>query len=252
MSIRPPDFVNDLPMWSADPSMQIAIVEQMKTMLNELQNTILANINRTITLFQASQPTQGEWQTAWTGAGYSLPISPSATLIWFNTTSSRIGGTYGTLTGGDGTVYNRGSRFAPGSVVYMDTAARGDSVASTNAIGVGNSNHPSLSFLLPVRANLRLEYILSVNLNSGSGSWGADFLLNSQKVGTVYFNIASNAGLSARSTAGVVHAVAELTDVQPGNYTIQALFGNTGGSVAVLGIGGTYGIRLLTARAYAR
>jgi hypothetical protein len=105
-----------------------------------------------------------------------------------------------------------------------------------------------------------MEYALFVQLNSGSGQWGADFYINGVKAGSQYLGVATNQGIVNSMTSGILRASFVLSDAAPGNYTIQATFGVTASpsSPPTLKIGGIasssdqFGARSLIVRGIAK
>lgn len=245
------DFFAKLPPWPQDPAMQVFWVNQLKELLTNLDDEVETAIVSTVILEQATQPVQGDWGTAYTTqTGLALPIPANAVLQWWDTTNDRFGGIYGTLVGGDGTVYARDNRYSTGQVVAVASAYKNDAVNVTTGISAIVSTQPSVELIFPAPARIRMVYSLMTDLTASAGSWGADFALNGVKVGGQYYSVASNRGLAERNNDGVVRVEA-LTDVlAAGTYTIQALFGVTSGTPTVA-IGGNSGVRLLFAEAIA-
>jgi uncharacterized coiled-coil protein SlyX len=88
------DALGDYP---TDPADQAQYVSDLNAIITNLNVAIDQNANKVVYLSQASEPTQNEWETAYTvQTGGSLPIPPSATLLWNDTTSNNVNGTYGT------------------------------------------------------------------------------------------------------------------------------------------------------------
>lgn len=246
------DFMAKLPPWPGhDPASQIFWINQLKTLLTNLDDKIEAALVYSVLLEQATQPTQGDWETAYTTqTGLALPIPASTILQWWNTANDRFGGLYGTLAGGDGTVYARDNRYSPGQVIAFAAAYKNDAVNVTTGISAIVSTQPTVTLELVVPARIRMAYSLMTDLTASSGTWGADFTINGVKVGGQYYSIAANRGLIERNNDGVVRAEAETPLLAAGTYVIQALFGVTSGTPTVA-IGGNNGIRLLWAEAVA-
>lgn len=246
------DFMAKLPPWPGqDPAGQVFWINRLKELLTNLDDRIETALVSTVILEQAAQPVQGDWETAYTTqTGLALPIPANAVLQWWDTTNDRFGGIYGTLAGGDGTVYARDNRYSPGQVVAFDAAYMNDSVSVTTGISAIVSTQPMVTLELVVPARIRMAYSLMTDLTASSGNWGIDFTLNGTKVGGEYYSIAANRGLTERNNDGVLRAEAETPVLAAGTYEIQALFGVTSGTPTV-GIGGNNGIRLLWAEAVA-
>lgn len=246
------DFMAKLPPWpNQDPAGQVFWINRLKELLTTLDDRIENALVYTVLLEQATQPTQGDWETAYTTqTGLSLPIPPNTVLQWWDTTNDRFGGLYGTLSNSDGTVYPRDNRYAPGQVIDFASANKIDAVNVTTGISAIISTQPTVTLNLVVPARLRMGYSLMTDLTASSGTWGIDFTINGVKVGGQYYNIASNRGLTERNNDGVLRAEAETPVLAAGTYVIQALFGVTSGTPTVA-IGGNSGVRLLWAEAVA-
>lgn len=81
---------------------------EWSAIIGELQTEINANVNQVVYLSQATLPSQGEWEAAYISqVGGTLPIPPSVTCLWYDTTISAINGSYGTTPVSGGTVLTR-------------------------------------------------------------------------------------------------------------------------------------------------
>lgn len=242
------DFMAQLPPFPRDPLDQIAWFNRLKTLLNNMDAAIDNAVVDVVTLEQTTLPSQATWETAYTSqTGKSLPIPPSARLLWWDTTNARFGGVFGTLTNDD-TVYARLSLNAPGAVHLMEN----DIVTGTQSvdynIGENLAHYPSVTVSPNVAVKFRLALSLSLALSSGSGSWGGDFLINGVKIGGVYYALASNRGILERTTAGQILIKAETPTLEPDTYEIQAIFGRTNATTPTL----TAGNRLLLVKGIAQ
>jgi hypothetical protein len=248
-------------LWPSDPLEQQLVMQQLKLALRSKTDSLFETAAYRVELKQTTVPTQGQWESAWTAqTGLPTPILPSATLIWTDTnyTPNVIGGIYGT-TPLSTTVVRRESRYPVGGTSYFGSASLSAAVSNNAAINTNNSSHPSLTAVLPVVSDLLLTYSLYVNLVSGTGNWGADFLVNGVKAGTQYQGISTVSGLVVSNTSGLVQATIHIPNLPAGSYKIQALFGVTGAPttppvIAYGGIGAganQYGYRVLTVRGIA-
>lgn len=250
------DFTAMLGSWPQTYDRQLEFFQRMKTLLQRVNTFVLDNTGNSVVIEQASEPVQLDWETAWTTqTGLSLPIPASAQLFWWDTATDRLGGVYGTVEGNP-TVYRREHQYPHGSTIVTKTDYKTNAVTLTYAIGTNFSDHPSVSFSLPVAADIIMEYSLFVQLNSGSGQWGADFYINGIKAGTQYLGIATNQGIVNAMTSGILRAHFVLSDAPPGNYTIQSAFGVTASPASpptlkiggILGIPDQFGVRSLIVR----
>jgi hypothetical protein len=73
-------------------------------------------------------------------------------------------------------------------------------------------------------------------LSASSGTWGADFLINGVKAGTLYYSLASNRGIVERTTSGLIIAQLVTPTFPPGTYTIQAIFGRTNATTPTISL----------------
>ncbi|APU89119.1 hypothetical protein Rctr85_101 [Virus Rctr85] len=254
------NFVAQMGIWPNDYARQLEFFNRLKSLLQTANNFVIDNAGLVVLLEQATEPTQTQWETAWTTqTGLSLPIPPSAQLHWWNSSADVFGGLYGTVEGNTA-VYRRDHIHPRGAVVAVDQAYKVDALSGwTQSIGTRLSDLPSLEIEIPTICDVELSFGLYVHLASGSGTWGVDFLWNGVKVGTQYLGIAVNQGIHGASAAGFLFARHVLSDVQPGTYEVQALFGVTASpaSPPSLTIGGpsgasAYGARQLTVKAYAK
>lgn len=253
------NFMN-IGQWPADPLEQQLLINQLKLALTSHTDSLYALANYTVIIEQSTEPVQVDWETEWAAqTNRALPILPSATLLWINTNIDDVGGIYGTTPLDTTTVIRRESRYPVGGTknhsAYLSAA-----VSSVNtAINVNNSNHPSVTFTQYVVADMILTYELYVHLVSGTGTWGADFLINGEKAGTKYQGINTAAGIINNAASGLLKVSLYLPNMPIGEYTVQAIMGVTGApaSAPVLSYGGIgsgasqYGVRTLSVRAIA-
>lgn len=254
------DFMN-VGQWTNNTFDQQLIIDQIKLALHSAKEKVLANAHYFVYLEQPAEPSQSEWEDAYEAQTQrTVPIIPSATLVWMNTNIDDVGGIYGTTPVSAGAVVRRESRYPLGGALPVERATLSSTVSTNVAIGVNNSNHPSVTLDLPVRADVLLTYSLYVHLSSGTGTWGADFLWNGVKLGTRDQGIPTIAGLTNHAASGQLTVTHFVPEVAPGSYTIQAIMGVTGApaSPPTLAYGGSgsgagnYGQRVLTVRAFAR
>lgn len=254
------DFVDGLGLWPSDYSRQLEWVNRFKLKLQQANDFIVDSIGLVVTLYQATEPTQLEWETAWTAqTGLPTPIPATADLLWFNTSENAFGGIYGTVIGST-IVYARTNRYPRGGAIYVNSGYKTDRINPlTHNIGAQLSNYPALTFTLPVVSDIVMEFSLYVKLNSGTGQWGADFLINGVKAGTQYMGIPTNQGIFNGHTHGQIAAKFTLSNAPAGTYTIQSIFGVTNNPVSppnliIGGVSGadSYGARVLLVKAYAK
>lgn len=252
----------ELPIWPENYPDQVMYMELFKTLLQNTTNSSFANNSVVVQVNKATTaPTQAEFEAAWVAKGYSLPIPPSATLIWWNSASSIVGGSFGTTITSGGTVYSRDTVYPPGATSYYGVASLSSVVsASTASIGANNTLHPVLTnFTTPKTADLFMSYELVVNVASGAGNYGADFLLDGAKIGTALYALPSNIGIynSGNSNNGFYYATARYPNVPAGVHTVQAIFGVVGSPASppaltyggIAAAAGNYGLRTLRVRA---
>lgn len=253
------EFMN-VGQWPSDVFEQQLLINQLKLALKSHTDSLYALANYVIVIEQATMPLQADWETEWAAqTGRALPILPSATLLWIDTNIDAVGGIFGT-TPLSTTVIRRESRYPIGGVAINEVDYLSAAVTSVNtAININNSNHPNVEFDLPVTADLILSYELYVQLISGTGTWGADFLINGVKAGTQYQGIPTVTGIVNNAASGLLKATIFIPSVPAGHYLIQAIMGVTGApaSAPVISYGGIgaganqYGVRTLRARAIA-
>lgn len=244
------DFFTRLGPFPGDLSSQVMYFDQLKVLLTELDTAVVNAIVDVVILEQNTLPTQGEWETAYTTqTSKSLPIPASAQLYWWNTTLGQFGGFFGTVRSSDTAVYGRNNIYAPGNAIVAAAAQKSTSVSVTYDLGEMLADHPAATVTLVVKTKLYLSYQLTTTLSSGSGSWGADFLIDGVKAGTLYYSVPSDRGIMDIVATGIVQAWLETPTLDPGTYVIQAIFGRTNGTSPTVAIGGaTEGVRLLMVR----
>jgi hypothetical protein len=215
----------ELPIFSANYNDQVVFIEQFKTMLQNMNDEVRGNISRSVIVDSATTPNQSQWEAAWIAAGYALPIPPSAILTWWDTAANAVGGSFGTTPTSAGTVYSRDTLYPPGGTCYIGHENLSAAVSTNVSIGVTNTNHPYKDFVLPRRSDIFVAYELYTTLSSGTGSWGGDFLLDGVKVGTAYYGLPTNVGISQISQSGSLRVKARIPDVPAGSHRIQAIMG---------------------------
>lgn len=219
------DFFGQLPIFPENELDRIIWFEQLKVLLNNMDALINASVVDVVTVESATEPSQATWETAYTTqTGNSLPIPPTARLLWWDTTNAAFGGVYGTLSNDD-TVYPRSSTNSPGSVGLVDSASLTASHTVDYVIGESLANHPTKTVTLTVPMKLRLTYSLVAAVSAASA--GADFLINGVKAGGLYYSLASNRGIAEIQANGQCIATLETPTLNPGTYIIQAIFGRT-------------------------
>lgn len=253
-----PDFLASLGSWPYDYNRQVDYFNRLKMLLTQANQYVIDTAGEIVLLSQATEPNQAQWEAAWTAqTGLSLPIPASAQLHWWNTSVNQFGGLYGTIEGSL-TVYRRDHLYPRGGTIVMATDYKTDAISLAYSIGTNLTSYPKVTVVLPVVCNLIMEFELYVQLSSGSGQWGADFLVNGLKVGTQYLGLATNLGIQNHSASGLLKIEHTLYNVPAGSYTIQSEFGVTASpaSPPTLAIGGlsgagSYGARELNVRGIA-
>lgn len=219
------DFTT-LGQWPDDCSRQQAFMSNLQSKLNTMVAAANATAADSVILSQTAEPTQGQWETAYTAqTGKAIPIPPSAQLIWFNPTTSEIAGVYGTFTGTT-TIYKRGMRYGSGIIhtnaLVLDQVAR----SSNRTLQENSSLLPSVTITTYVQTILKMEF--GVSITSGGANAGIDFLLNSVKVGTQYSLIPPYDGILSGLGTGRWTCKYIIDPLPAGTYTIRPLFGVIG------------------------
>lgn len=241
--------LSTLGQWPDDCVRQKYFMLGLQTKLNSLVAASNAASADTVVLSQTSEPTQGQWETAYTAqTGNAIPIPPAAQLIWFNSVTSEIAGVYGTFTGTT-TVRKRAMRYGSGivhaSAVAYDNVAR----SSNRTLQENSALLPSVTITTYVQTILKLEF--SVSITSGGANGAIDFLLNSTKVGTQYAIVAPYDGIVSGLGVGRYTAQFMIDNLPAGVYTIRPLFGTYGSTYSgtVIGWGGANNVTRLSAEA---
>ncbi len=224
-------------------------MQNVQNKLNGLVDDAQALAADTVLLSQTGEPTQGQWETAYTAqTGKAVPIPPSAQLIWFNPTTLEIAGVYGTFTG-TSTVYKRGMRYGTGIIHALETAYDAVSHTSNRTLQENAAVLPTVSITTYVTTSLKLSF--SVSITSGGANAGIDFLLNTTKVGTQYSAVPPYDGIVSILAVGRWTCQYIITGLPAGTYTIRPLFGVVGSVYSGTNIiwGGANNVTRLTAEA---
>ena len=224
-----------LPAFPRDPMSQVIWIDRLKEILTN-RDTEIKNLEvDVVTIAQGSVPSQANWESAYTTqTGKSLPIPPSARLIWFNTNINAVGAIYGTLTNSGGVVYLQQNRFSKGNIIdIVVNSAYDATLGVAYALGEVLGDHPAVEVFIAVPARLLMSYIVGVQFTAGTGVVGADFLLNGIKVGSTYYNLPVTEGITRSSTsvAFVTHAWTPV--LEPGTYEVQPIFGIVSGTPTI-------------------
>ena len=240
-----------LPVFPQNYVDQLIFFEMLKTAAQNMTNDAFANNSTPIQVSSSTTPNQSQWEAAWIAKGFALPISPSAILIWWNSSTNVVGGSFGSTPTSGGLVYSRDTLNPPGGVNAIFQAFLNTSISSNVSLGVTNTNHPSIIFTLNKLSDVYLMYSISTTLVSGTGQWGADFLFDGEKVGTKHYALPTNIGLAVISVTGPILAFARVPNVAPGSHKVQAMMGvcNSPVTPPVIAYGGTIGMRLLKVEA---
>lgn len=198
----------------------------VSSLINSLDQAItLFNSNRLYTVFlkQVKEPTKAEWESAWMiQTGRSLPIPPNAELLWYNVISGKLDGVYKT-TPNDGTPV-RLDTGAPGTVAAR---AHNYAFATTSAtIAISErTDMPTVSITTTRTCTLYLKGFTSVDISSGSGTWGLDLSVNGTRMGVTNEGLLVDQGLVefSRSSAATIEYV--LQNQPAGTYEVKLLMG---------------------------
>lgn len=239
---------SSLGQWPNDCVQQQLYMSRLQTKLNALITSANGSIADTVLLTQTAEPNQAQWQTAYTTqTGRSLPIPPSAQLIWVNSLTSEIAGVYGTFTGTT-TVQKRTMRYGSGIVHALATAYDVTARSSNRTLSENSALLPTVTITTYVQTVLKLEFSVSVT----SGTVGAiDFLLNSVKVGTQYGLIAPYDGIVSGVPVGRTTCQYTIDNLPAGTYVIRPLFGAFGSTYSgtTIAWGGANNVTRLSAEA---
>lgn len=249
-----------LPIWpgSSDNMEQQLFFSDLKLALKSATSALFQTGSYKVKLTQPTEPSQSQWEAAWTAqTGRSLPILPTAILLWIDSATNQTAGVYSTTSLDSGTILRRESRYPRSGVSYRNIVVATSAQSSNAAIGINNSNHPSLTWTQPVKADVLFTYQLYVLLSSGTGTWGADFVLDGVKLGSQIFGTATNSGIINNSASGDLMVACLAPNVTAGQHTVQVIFGVTGSpasppTLAYGGVGsgaGQYGVRELVVEA---
>lgn len=224
------DF-SQLGQWPRQPIDQQRFIERMKTLLEQAVDYFDDEAAKVITLSQAYEPVQAQWEAAWTvQTGQILPILPNARLLWWKTDSDEFGGEYGTVIG-DATVYRRENLYPLGSTVLMQTDFA-PLTETTMDWQIGDPTHytdlPAFTAILPVQCDLEVMLRMEATLASGSGDWGVDFMMDGVKIGTQDLSIPATYGFSGINGTGEFALRYPIAGVAAGSHTFQMLAGYVG------------------------
>lgn len=225
--------------WPRDFIAQQQYLNKLFTLFSNFEDGVLTNINSVVTLSQLNEPTHDEWEAAWVSqTGKLPPVPPYARLFWYNTEHDTFGGEYGTVLG-NSTVVRREHIFPKGATILIDQDYLNSAQTITTSLYSNNAVMPVLTFDLPCTCDLILFAGLNVKRTAGTGSWGLDFLVNGDKIGTTEYGVNPAFGIYNTDTDGYLAARALLVDKPAGSYTVQTMFGYVGTTVPTLSIGAT-------------
>ena len=238
------DFLSSVQEWPEDYNDQIVAFDALKEALNNYHNSLIHKGSVTLVLKQTTEPTQGQWETEWTNStSYSTPIAHGTKLIWYDTDVSAIMGFFTVVEGSTDVV--KVNDVSLGSVHAMETAALQDSTAVAVNLQNSTASMPSVNLTTTKNCDLYISLDCEVAY-SGSGDYGADFIMNGVKQGNVVYGVSSNESPAETATGGIYHFEMIIQDVESGTYSIQSLMGRSGAaSTASL----TLSFRQLTVKA---
>jgi len=250
------DLVNTMGEWPAhDYADQRDFMMRLRSLLEEQYIQMRDRSFYQVSLTQASEPTTGEWETAWLAqTELSLPISPSGVLVWVDSASGDVAGLYGVVDV-NSEPQSLDAVYPKNGITLVEAAYTETLVTSTYEIGDNTSDFPSITFTIAQRVKLEIYGRMYVELSAGSGEWGMDFLVNGAKIGTTEYGLPADQGLFYNNVDGHLHGRALVT-LEPGTYTVQMIFGAVGSPVSppTLVHGGTnydeHGVRWLQVKGY--
>jgi hypothetical protein len=244
------DLSDLIGLWPEGCADQETYLNQMISILNTKWIEVQNGSSRVLTISQATEPTQAQWESQWViQTGYALPIPSSAVLVWYNNYTAKIGGIYGTAAGFS-TVFRREHQSPIGSTIYFNRASLISAQSITTNLVATAAIMPSLTFTITQKAHFLLEFILGVGTTVACG---ADFLVNGVKIGTTNGGAAPDNGIVQCSVNSILRASYSMLNMLPGTYTIQALCGLNGSTTGTITVGGAtaLGARSLIVRAIA-
>lgn len=244
--------------WPTDTIGQQTWVSRMRAMLADMEQYFTGVAPVVVQLDQSVEPSQAEWETAYMAqTGQNLPIPPTADLVWYDSSQSRVAGHYRTIEGSS-TVWRREHSWPRGATVVLESASFGTARSITYYIKENPTLFPLVTVILPTACDLILTAVFAATLVSGTGFLGVDFLMNGVKVGDVYYATASDQGIVNISTSQLVVCEAVIRNLPAGTYYIQMVIGITNSPAAppTYSIGGVSGgsangVYQLTARGIA-
>jgi len=250
------DLINTMGEWPAhDFADQREFFVRLRGLLEQQYTQSRDRSFYQVSLSQATEPTQNEWEVAWLDqTELGLPISPSGVLIWVDSATGDVAGLYGVV---DGSAVPQlfDSVYPKNGVILVESAYTETLVSSTYEIGANTSDFPVITFSNTQRVKLEVYGRMYVSLSSGSGNWGMDFLLDGAKVGTTEYGLPADQGLFTNNIDGHLHGRAIVT-IEPGDHTIQMIMGAVGspGSPPTLDHGGTaydeWGVRYMQIKGF--
>jgi len=225
MPIQTFDFLS-LGAWPSDCFDQEVFIENLQTKLNELREFVDLNASYVILLSQTTEPTQGQWETAWiVQTGLPLPIPASAVLLWYDTTTSTFGGNYGTVTGFS-TVYKRVPEYIKGTFTYINQINDAASHSSLRSLYDNGAALPSITFTTYVPTTVIMEF--GFTCSAGATNAGSDFMLDNVKLGTQYSSVLPNGGILENFAAPRQFMSFILPAVPAGAHVARPLLGVVG------------------------
>jgi hypothetical protein len=231
------DLIGEFP---ANQAAQQSYFDQLVAALNERYTELESNESKVVYVSQTVVPSQARWESEYQlQTNRPLPISPSAILIWYDSSQSTLGGIYGTVSGLSTVV--RREHFAPlGAIILQDRNSRADAFSITTGIAANSSRMPVLTFTTRAKITLEINFEMYVSV-AAAEQWGIDLLLNGIKLGTQDYGCPPDYGILNRSGSGFARLTHIIPGLLPGTYILQSMFGLTGTSTGTLTIGGTSG-----------
>lgn len=233
-----------LGIWPNDCGRQQLYIENLKQYLRQVESGVQNNFAYSIFVPQSVEPSQADWELAWIEqTGLPLPISSSANLYWLSEDGTTGLGIYGTAESSS-VVTNRVSN---SDILLHSKFASVTTGIVTNFAGLIGSEflYPAETFFLPTKSNIIMEVMTFGYVYIGAaGPFALDFLLDGERVGVQYYDMAVGEGFSrmfensAINTPGSIGAIALVPDVEAGEHTFAVTIGFVDGATVL----GRYGV----------
>jgi hypothetical protein len=147
--------------WSCDCDEQPELMADNLEVISDLQTDINDNIRPQIIIYSPSIPGQGFWESEWLRQGKTLPITDGASLLWYDTSNARFGGSFTVISGvvvpvtytrQPGTIYS----IVPFLAITNENTALGSNFADTIATFIPSNG--TLLDSIPSRLRFYLSF----------------------------------------------------------------------------------------------